>query len=76
MNRNMRKELKIGILIFAIFNVINFIIRDFVPEIPVLHFFLGGFVALAFAEIIIGILPEPTYLKLKHFKNSIKPFKK
>jgi len=72
----MRKELKIGILLFAIFNVINLIVRDFVPEIPVLHFFLGGFAALAFAEIIIGILPEPTYFKLKHFKNIIKPFKK
>jgi len=76
MNRNMRKELKTGILLVVIFNVINLVVRDFVLEMPVLHFFLGGLAALAFAEIIIGILPEPSYVKLKQFKNTIKPSRK
>ncbi|KNZ40343.1 hypothetical protein [Acetobacterium bakii] len=76
MNKDMRKELKIGILLFAIFNLINLFAHDIVPELPVLHFFLGGLAALAFMEIIIGILPEPTYLKLKQFKKNLRPFKK
>ncbi|MDZ5724414.1 hypothetical protein [Acetobacterium sp. K1/6] len=68
MKTNMRKELKIGILLFAIFNLINFFSKNMLPEMPALHFILGGLVGLALCQIIIGILPESTYLKLKNFK--------
>ncbi|WP_373482196.1 hypothetical protein [Acetobacterium sp.] len=70
MKPTMRKELKIGLLLFAIFNLINFIIKNLLPEIPVLHFILGGLAGLALCQIIIGILPAATYLKLKNFKRN------
>lgn len=64
----MRKKLKIGILLFAIYNLANLIINYLLPEIPVLHFILGGLAGLALCQIIIGSLPETTYLKLKNLK--------
>lgn len=76
MKSDMRKEVKVGILLFAIFNILNLIINNFFPEIPVLHFILGGLVGLALSQIIIGILPEPAYLKLKHFKKNVALHKK
>ncbi len=71
MKPTMRKELKIGILLFAIFNLANLMINHLFPEIPALHFILGGLAGLAFCEIIIGILPETTYLKLKNLKKNL-----
>ncbi|MBU4540573.1 MAG: hypothetical protein KJ774_05050 [Firmicutes bacterium] len=68
MKTEMRKELKTGILFFAIFNLINFFAKNIISELPVLHFILGGLVGLALCQIIIGILPETTYLKLKNLK--------
>jgi len=70
MKTDMRKELKIGILLFAVFNLINFFTKNILPEIPALHFILGALVGLALCQIIIGILPESTYLKLKNFKKN------
>lgn len=72
----MRKEVKVGILLFAIFNILNIIANNLLQEIPMLHFILGGLVGLALSQIIIGILPEPTYKKLKRSKKNLFPFKK
>lgn len=71
MKTTMRKELKIGILLFAIFNLANLIVNHLLPEIPILHFILGGLVGLAFCQITIGILPEAAYLKLKNLKKNL-----
>lgn len=71
MKKNMRKETKIGILLLVLFNIINFIATDIFPEIPMLHFLLGGLVGLSLCQIVIGILPESAYLKLKNFKKSL-----
>lgn len=76
MKKPMKREVKISILLFAIFNIVNLIVNNFFPEILALHFLLGGLAGLAFAQIIIGILPEPTYLKLKAFKKNVFTFKK
>lgn len=70
MRNNMRKETKIGFLIFAIFNIVNFITNEIGREIPILHFCLGGLAGLAFAALIIGLLPESIYLKIKDYKKS------
>lgn len=71
MKESMRKEIKIGLLIFVIFNTLKFIMSEIGVETPALHFFLGGLAGVAFAEIAIGLLPEPIYLKVKNFKRSI-----
>ncbi|MBC3798232.1 hypothetical protein [Acetobacterium tundrae] len=67
MKKNMRKETKIGILLLVLFNIINFIATDISPEIPMLHFLRGGLAGLSLCQIVIGILPETAYLKLKNF---------
>lgn len=72
----MKKEVKIGILLFAVFNVLNLIFNEIVAETPVLHYLLGGLVGLSLAMIIIGILPESVYLKLKEFKMTLFTIKK
>ena len=46
MKPTMRKELKIGLLLFAIFNLANLVINHLLPEIPALHFILGGLAGL------------------------------
>lgn len=74
MKKNIRKEIKIGALIFAIFNVVNFIANEIGREILVLHLCLGGLAGLAFAEVIIGLLPEMIYLKVKNYKKKFIPF--
>ncbi|MBI4858576.1 MAG: hypothetical protein HY818_17715 [Acetobacterium woodii] len=71
MKKPMKREVKLGILLFAIFNIVNLIANTILPEMPILHFIQGGLVGLALSQIIIGILPEPTYLKLKNFKKKI-----
>ncbi len=71
MKRDMRKETKIGILLLALFNIINFITTNIAPEIHILHFLLGGLAGLSLCQIVIGILPESAYLKLKNFKKSL-----
>lgn len=68
MKKELKKEVKIGILLFAVFNILNLIFNEIVAEMPALHFFLGGLVGLSLAMIIIGILPEMVYIKLKDFK--------
>lgn len=68
MKENMRKEVKMGLLLFAIFSIIRYITIEIVAEVPVIHFFLGGLVGLSLVYIIIGSLSEATYLKLKAFK--------
>ena len=68
MKENMRKETKIGLLLFAIFNILNFITKEVGTEMPILHFCLGVLTGLAFLYIIIGLLPESNYLKLRRFK--------
>jgi hypothetical protein len=74
MKGKMRKETKIGLLILAIFYVLNLITKEIGEEIFVLHFLLGGLVGLAFAEMVIGLLPESIYLKIKNFKKKCNPF--
>lgn len=71
MKPTMRKELKIGLLLFALFNLVNLFTNNLFPEIPALHFILGGLAGLAFCQTVIGILPEATYLKLKKFKKNL-----
>ena len=73
MKKNMRKEIRIGVLIFAVYNIIYLITKVIDTEIVVLHFCLGGLAGLAFVEIIIGLLPESIYFKIKNFKKKI-PF--
>jgi hypothetical protein len=71
MKKPMKREVKVGILLFAIFNIVNLIANTILPEMPILHFLRGGLVGLALSQIIIGILPEPAYLKLKNLKKKI-----
>lgn len=71
MDKSNRKEIKIGIFLFTIFNVINFITDQIGTEIFVFELLLGGIAGVAFAEIIIGSLPETIYVKLKNFKKNI-----
>lgn len=68
--KNMRKEIKNAIMLFALFNTINFITIVIGKEILALHFCCGVFAGLAFTEIIIGLLPESIYLKVKNFKKN------
>ncbi len=70
MRENMRKEVKIGLLLFAIFNVLKYITNEIVSEVPVIHFILGGLVGLSLVHIVIGSLPESTYSKIKAFKRA------
>lgn len=71
MDKSNRKEIKIGIFLFTIFNVINFITDQIGTEIFIFELLLGGIAGVAFAEIIIGSLPETIYVKLKNFKKNI-----
>lgn len=64
----MRKELRISVLLFTIFNIVRLISDEIGHEIFILHFFLGGLCAGAFLEMVIGMLPEATYIKLKSLK--------
>ena len=57
-------------MLFAIFNVVNFITNEIGTEILVLHFCLGGLAGLAFVEIIIGLLPQSIYLKINNCKKN------
>ena len=59
----MRKELKIGIFLQAIFNILEHFFN--VPDL-----LLGFLVGLGLCFIIIGILPEKAYLRLKKWKKS------
>lgn len=71
MDKSNRNEIKIGIFLFTIFNVINFITDQIGTETFVFELLLGGIAGMAFAEIIIGLLPETIYVKLKNFKKNI-----
>jgi hypothetical protein len=68
----MRKETKIGLLFFAIFNILNFIHNKMASDIPLLHFTIGILVGLGFLYIFIGILPESVYIKIKSLKNNLR----
>jgi len=74
MRENMRKEIKNGVLLFTLFNIINLIIIVIGKEIVVLHFCRGVLAGLAFTQVIIGMLPESIYLKVKSFKKNCIPF--
>jgi len=71
MKTTMRTEVKIGIVLFAIFNFANLMLQSLIAEMPLLHFIIGMLVGLSFCLIIIGILPETTYLKLKKLKKNL-----
>ena len=70
----MRKEIKNSVILFAVFNVLNFITIVIGKEILVLHFCRGIMAGLAFIQVIIGVLPESIYLKVKSFKKNCIPF--
>lgn len=70
MKGNMRKETRIGLLLIAIFNLVNFITNELGTKVPVLHFCLGGLAGLAFMELIMGMLPEAVYYKIKSYKKN------
>jgi len=74
MRENMKKEMRNAVILFTVFNIINFITIVIGKEIAILHFIRGGLAGLAFTQVIIGLLPESTYVKLKNFKNSSIPF--
>lgn len=71
MDKSNRNEIKIGIFLFTIFNVIHFVTDQIGTETFVFELLLGGIAGMAFAEIIIGLLPETIYVKLKNFKKNI-----
>lgn len=70
----MRREFKLGVLIFAIFNFIRFIAEDILKEVPEIHFILGVLAAMSLVYIMIGTLPENTYLKIKSLKRNLISF--
>ena len=59
----MKKELRLGILSIAIYLVFKRFLN--IPD-----FILGFLMGLALLFIIIGLLPEKTYVKIKKIKNS------
>ena len=71
---NMRKEIKNAVMLFALFQVVNFISILTGNEIQVLHFCLGIIAALAFMELIIGLLSDSIYHKVRNFKRNRIPF--
>lgn len=72
---NMRKEIKNAVMLFGLFQVVNFISIQTGKEIQaLLHFCLGIIAALAFMELIIGLLSDSIYHKVRNFKRSRIPF--
>jgi len=61
MNKNMRNELKIGIVCFAIFILISQF--SSAPE-----FVKGGLMGISLCFEFVGILPEKAYQRLKNWK--------
>ena len=59
----MKKELRLGILSIAIYLVFKRFLN--IPD-----FILGFLMGLGLCLIVIGILPEKTYVKIKKIKNS------
>lgn len=57
----MKKELRLGVLLNATYLVLNRFLN-----IP--NFILGVLLGLGFCFVIIGILPERTYVKIKQLK--------
>ena len=60
----MKKELRVGILLQSIYLILNQFLN-----IP--NFILGLLLGLGLCLIIIGILPEKAYVKIKQFKNTV-----
>ena len=60
----MKKELRVGILLQSIYLILNQFLN-----IP--NFILGLLLGLELCLIIIGILPEKAYVKIKQFKNTV-----
>ena len=69
MNWDVRKEIKTGVLLFTVFNLLNFISDHLGADYSAIHFMLGMIAGLAFAHILVGILPEPVYVGLKKRKS-------
>lgn len=59
----MRKELRLGILLQAIYLIVNRFLN-----IP--NFILGLLLGLGLCFIIMGILPERAYVKIKQLKST------
>lgn len=68
---NMRWEQKAGVLFFAIFSIMNYPVRSFVGDSPMLEWMCGAFIALSGISHVIGLLPEPTYHRLKALKRKL-----
>lgn len=64
----MRKETKIGILFFVLSIVLNKITKEFSVEVNILYFIIGACTGLSLVGIIIGMLPQNVYRKLKEWK--------
>ncbi|MFH5836763.1 hypothetical protein ACHAL6_11895 [Proteiniclasticum sp. C24MP] len=69
---NTRKELKNAVMFFALFQVVNFISIQTGREIRALHFLLGIIAGLAFSELMIGLLSDSVYHRIRSFKKNIK----
>lgn len=70
MKENVRKETKIGALLFVVFNVVRIIADDKLTDLPLIHFSLGLLSGAAILLIMIGFLPEDKYLRIKSFKRN------
>lgn len=64
----MRKETKIGILFFVLSTVLNKITKEFLLEVNILYFITGACTCSGLVGIIIGMLPQDVYGKLKEWK--------
>jgi hypothetical protein len=65
---NMRKELKIGLVLIMIFNLTNGLLRGVIGENMFLEFISGGLCGGGLLGIILGIIPDTAYLKIRRLK--------
>ena len=72
--RKSRKEIRTAVLLFALFQVVYFISMQLGEEIRAVHFALGIIAGLAFSALLIGLLSDSVYQRLKNFKKRILPF--
>ncbi len=68
MKKELRKETKVGLICFVVFNILNYIAIETGSELPLLHFCTAGFIGLSISFLIVGLLPENVYTKVKNIK--------
>lgn len=73
--KNSRKEIQTAVLLFALFQIVHFIFMQLGEEFRAVHFALGIIAGLAFSALLIGLLSDSVYQRLKNFKKRIHPFR-